>query len=287
MLPDRTWINQYDPAVLGLHVYVRGQVGDPDANLVKATLTNETTGSAVVTDRPATRVEEGAYEVQFSSEETAETGGFKLVWSYTVDGQAETYPVFLTIGEFSPDYAALSDGMKALVETTWNRFEDLFDSPLGGPNLQVYFQSHFSRGRMAQLLRIAVGRLNTAAQPFQGYTLDGDGGAAFPLHTWGALLEQALYVETIKHLRRSYLEQPLLMGGQVTRHDRRDYFDRWGQLLQEEQDLLKQQLDVFKIRSMGLGKPAVLVSGGAYGRMPSPVPYMAARGRPRFYRPGY
>lgn len=286
-LPDRIWINQYDPVVLGMHVYVRGQVGDPDADLVRVTMTDEKTGAPVFSNRTATRVDEGTYEIQLTSEETAVIGGFNLVWTYALETVSESYTQRVQIGEFSPDYAALSDGMKSIVEQGWNRFEDLFDSPLGGPNLQVYAQSHFSRGRIAQLLKIAMGRLNTAAQPFQTYTLDGDGGAAFPLTTWGPLLEQALYVEILKHLRRSYVEQPLLQGGEVTRHDRRDYMQRWGEVLAEEQDMLKQQLDVFKIRSMGLGRPAILVSGGVYGRAPYGAAYAGSRGRPRFYRPSY
>lgn len=285
-LSDRMWINQYDPVVLGMHVYVRGQIGDPDSNLVQVTMTNEVTGAPVFTNRPATRADVGAYEIQLTSDETAEIGPFTLTWHYALDAMPESFATPVQIGEFSPDYAKLSDGMKDIVEQGWNRFEDLFDSPLGGPNLQAYAQSHFNRGRIAQLLRFAVGRLNTAAQPYQTYTLDGDGGAAFPIAAWGALLEQALYVEILKHLRRSYVEQPLLMGGEVTRHDRRDYMDRWSQVLQDEQTQLKEQLDVFKIRAMGLGRPAVLVSGGAYGRSPSGVRYMGTRGRPRFYRPG-
>lgn len=287
MLPDRQWINQYAPTVLGLQVYVRGQIGDPDANLVKVTMTSEKTGVVVFTDRVATRAEEGAYELQLTSEETAVTGGYHLAWSYQIDGIGEVYETYIEVGQFSPDYAALADPMKAIVEQGWNRFEDLYDSPLGGPNLQVYAQSHFNRGRVAQLLRIAMGILNTTAQPFQTYTLDGDGGAAFPVTRWGPLLEQALYVEILKHLRRSYVEQPVLQGGEVTRLDRRDYFDRWDRVLQDEREQLKEQLDVFKIRAMGLGRPAVLVSGGAYGRMPSPVTYWGSQGRPRFYRIGW
>jgi hypothetical protein len=286
-LPDRMWINQYDPVVLGLQVFVRGVLGDPDANAVSVTMVNEQTGVPVFTARSATRTAVGTYELQLTSEETEVPGGFILTWSYTVSGVGESYETYVQVGEFSPDYAALSEGMRTVVERGWNRFEDLFDSPFGGPNLQVYAQSHFNRGRIAQLLSFAMGRLNTAAQPFQTYTLDGNGGATFPLTTWGPLLEQALYVEILKHLRRSYVEQPLLMGGEVTRHDRRDYMDRWGQVLSDEQNQLKEQLDVFKIRSMGLGRPAVLVSGGAYGRAPSGIPFMSSRGRPRFYRIGY
>lgn len=283
MLPESIWVNQYDPIVLGITLYVRGQLGDPDGDAVTVTMADRDTGAPVFTGRPTTRAQLGAYELQLSSEDTEATGGYTLTWSYALSGQAESLVTAVEIGAFSPDYQALADPMKQIVESVWHRFADLFDSPMGGPNLQVYFQSHFTRGRIAQLLKIAVGILNTTAQPYQTYTLDGDGGATFPVAKWGPLLEQALYCEVLKHLRRSYVEQPLLMGGEVTRHDRRDYMDRWGQVLSDEQAQLKSQLDTFKIASMGLGRPAVLVSGGAYGRTPGGFAYMSSRGRPRYY----
>lgn len=286
-LPERQWINQYDPVTLGVVVYVNGVPGDPAGSLVTATMTNEQTGAAVFTGREAERVEAGVYQVTLAAAETSVVGSYSLRWGYVLGSTAQFSMDYLEIGPFSPDYAALAQNMRAIVETTWNRFEDLFDSPLGGPHLQVYVQSHFSRGRMAQLLRIALGRLNTASQPFQTYTLDGDGGETFPVAKWGPLLEQALYVETLKHLRRSYVEQPTLQGGEVTRHDRRDYMDRWSQVLADEAEALDQQLEVFKIAAMRLGRPALLVSGGVYGRMPALAPQMGTGGRPRFYRIGY
>lgn len=281
MLPDREWINQYDPVLLGLVVYINGVAADPDSNLVTVTMTNETTG-AVVFSRATTRAGLGIYEIQLNAGETGEPGEYAMRWDYAVGSKADYYKTAIKIGEFSPDYAALSEDMKGLVEQTWNRFEDTFDSPSGGPHLQTYFQTHFNRGRMAQLLRLAVGRLNTVSQPYQTYTLDGEGGPIFPLVRWGPLLERALYVETLKHLRRSYVEQPQLVGGEVTRHERRDYMDRWGQILQEEEVDLKLQLDTFKISNMMLGRPAVLVSGGVYGRW-GPTRYAgSAAARPRY-----
>ena len=66
----------------------------------------------------------------------------------------------------------LDAGMKCIVESVWVRFADMFDSPQGGPHLQVFFQTAFSRGRLAQLLQIALGKINLTMQPAFSFTTD-------------------------------------------------------------------------------------------------------------------
>jgi hypothetical protein len=135
---------------------------------------------------------------------------------------------------------------------------------------------------MAQLLRTAVGRLNTIAQPHQTYGVDGPN--PFPVAQWGGLVEQMLYVEVIKHLVRTYTEQPeVILGQGVSRLDRRDYQQRWMTVLEMEQPDLQNMMDVFKMANMGLGRPHVLVSGGIFGQMSPTIPTGAMEGRPRFY----
>jgi hypothetical protein len=185
----------------------------------------------------------------------------------------------------APDYDALAPGMKQIVDSVWIRMADMFDNPVGGPNIQTYFQEHFGRGRIAQLLRIAMGRLNTMSQPYMEYTLDdGQGGASFPIAQWGPLLETATWIEVCKHLVRSYAEQPLYMGSnQISRLDRRDYMQRWQAIADNEEKMFKGQLDVFKISNMTLGRPQVLVSGGVYGRYGPTRIAGSVAARPRYF----
>lgn len=280
MVEEAQYISQYATDVLGLTIYASGTLTDPDDYEVTTTFVNEDT-QATVFSRPAERIATGDYRTQLVAQESAQPGNYRVHWSWAIDGVAQLYDTFATIGTASQAYDGLAPAMKEVVDQVWIRFADLFDSPAGGPHLATYFQSHFGRGRVAQLLRVAVGRLNSISQPYQTYTIDGDGGAAFPVTSWGPLLEQALYVEVIKHLRRGYVEQPLLTGGDAPRLDRRDYLDRWGLILDDEEADLKGRLNVFKIANMGLGRPSVLVSGGVYGRY-APTRYAgsaAARGR--------
>ena len=276
---ESQYISQYAQDVLGLTIIVAGAPTDPDNSSVTVTLINEQTLTTVFS-RTANRGAVGEYQTQLTSAESAQPDDYRVNWVYAINGQAQYYDTYVTIGQASPSYDALDAGMKEIVDQVWIRFADLFDAPQGGPNLQTYFEAKFHRGRISQLLRVAVGRLNTIAQPHMTYTID-DNNRPFPVLAWGPLLEQACYVEVLKHLRRSYVEQPQLVGGDIARVDRRDYLDRWGVILADEDEDLRSRLNVFKIANMGLGRPSVLVSGGVYGRY-APTRYAgsaAARGR--------
>jgi hypothetical protein len=210
-------------------------------------------------------------------------GNYYGTWSYMVNGQSENYPIYAVVGESNPSYDRLREEFKEVVDNVWIRFADLFDSPAGGPHLQTYYQAHWSRGRMADLMGMALRRLNVVSQPYATFTLDGLGGALYPVDTWGGLLELGTYVQALEHLRRSYLEQPQFSGGNVTRLDRTSYFDRWGIILDSAQQDLKSAQDTFKITQMMLGRPQVLVSGGVYGRYGPTRIAGSVAARPRYW----
>jgi hypothetical protein len=280
---DRQYISQYAQDFLGFMVTVANTPTEPDDDLVTIAFTSEDTGTQIFS-RAGDRVGVGMYQTTLSSVETSVPGNYRVACSYAVGGVAQMYGGLVQVGTSAPAYDGLAPGFKNLVDQVWARFADLFDSPDGGPNLETYFQSNFNRGRIAQMMQVGLGTLNTVSQPFQTYTVDGSGGSVFPLAQWGALLERATYVEVLKHLRRSYVEQPMFQGGSVTRLDRRDYMQRWGEILQDEQATLKSQLDTYKLANMNLGKPAVLVSGGIFGRYgPTRFPTGMAAARGYFF----
>jgi hypothetical protein len=265
---ERQYVSQFSSPLLTLAVHIGGVLADPDGQAVTATLLMQ---NADGTDTrlgtyTAARESAGLYTASPPSTDTADPGYAQLVWSYAISGQPQQYVIYLTIGPASPAYDALPLEMQDFLEQqVWIRFADLFDSAGGGPNLQSYFQSHWSRGRMAQLMGVALSKLNGMAQPWSSYTLDGQNGPAFPLQFWGGLLASMTYIEAIRHLIRSYTEQPQFQGPGIARQDRRDYAQRWRQVLEDEQAEVKSQLDVFKIRHIMTGSPRVLVSGGTYG----------------------
>jgi hypothetical protein len=284
-LRERQYVSQWATDLLGLSIIKLGVPTDVDGD-VTVSLYREVDGFQVFS-RTADHLAVGLYETQLVPDETSISGFYTVLWTYAMETVEQEYRSYIEIGEANAAYDFLVPAMKDIVDTCWVRFADLFDSPGSGPNLMTYFQTHFGRGRMAQLLRIAVGTLNTIAQPFQTYTIDGDGGASFPIDRWGALLERSLYVESLRHLIRSYAEQPMFVGGSVTRLDRRDYMDRWNIILGMEEPVFQRQLEVFKIGNMGLGKPAVLVAGGVYGRYGPTRVAGSVAARPRMWTRWY
>jgi hypothetical protein len=257
---------------------------DADGPMMLAYYAQDQTGTATLLwSRTASHVATGMYEVDLAASDTATLGDFVGIWSYQMNSVAESYTIYTTVGESNPAYDMLSSPFKDVVDQVWIRFDDLFDSPSGGPHLQTYYQAHWSRGRMAQLMGMALRKLNTIAQPYSTFSLDGHGGTQFPLQQWGGLLEQATFVEAVKHLRRSYIEQPQFIGGSVTRLDRTDYWQRWSSVLQDEEATLKSQQDTFKISMMMLAIPQVLVAGGTYGQYGPTRIAGSVAARPRYW----
>lgn len=283
-LRERRYIGLRSSDTVGITIAGPSGPVDPVGGSVDVVVRDDSTGEILSQGR-ATRADVGQYGWALDpSTDTAEVRLVSVEFSYTVDTPEGLRPLttslYLNVSEPTPAYDALNDGMKAVVDSVWVRFADLFDSPQGGPHLQTYIQSHFGRNRMAQLLEHAIGRLNIISQPFQTYTLHGP----FPFAQWSSLLSQALYVETIKHLIRSYTEIPeTILATSISRNDRRDYTSRWSAVLDMETADLKDMLEGFKMANMGLGSASVMVSGGAFGNMgpvmqPGGLGHAAARG---------
>jgi hypothetical protein len=273
---DRGWVSQYSAQDMGITITVSSTPTDADG-AVDVTIINQDT-QAVLLVRTATHVSLGNYQITMTPDDSAVLGNYQAMWEYTLSGEQKLFNAYFAIGGAEPAYDQLAEDLKAIVELVWIRMADMYDSPSGGPFLQTRPPTNFNRGRIAQLMKIAVGRMNTMAQPVTVYSIDGT--APFPTARWGPLLEQLTWVETLKHLRRSYLEQPDYQGATISRLDRQKYYALYTEMLHDEEANAKAQLDIFKISLMGLPRPSILVSGGAFGRYSSiNRPYMAARPR--------
>jgi len=287
---ERTYLSQFAQPPLTFAIYIGGVLADPDGSSVTGRLLmqNPDGSEALVNTYTAAHEATGTYVITPSSADTQTPGYAELDWAYAVSGAGQQYASYLEIGPANPSYDVLPPEMQDFLnDQVWVRFSDLFDSAGGGPNAQEYFQAHWSRGRAAQMMGIALQKINAVAQPWSSYTLDGNGGPQYPIQFWGGLLASYAYVECVKQLIRSYTEQPAFSGPPVARMDRRDYADRWRAALGDEMAELKGLLDVFKIRHIMTGSPKVLVSGGSYGRYAPTRIAGSVAARPRMWARWY
>jgi hypothetical protein len=163
----------------------------------------------------------------------------------------------------------------------WEKVEDCFDSDEEGPWLREMSRTYFSKEKMENFIAEALFFINQANPPT---TLD---IGSFVMSTTPPtptvdlpLLAQGVFIVVLRHLIRSYVEQPEIAGVQVGWHTRRDYLQRWQSVLQIEQAAFDKMLALYKRRFLGLGYSKVLVASKAGRLIPAPM-------RSRFVGRGY
>lgn len=210
-----------------------------------------------------TRDDKGKFHFDIGPAHTGQRGTLVAEWSYSVGGAAFTFGDDMQILEQMPNYEALNEGTKLLVEQGSWFFADLFDSTTGGPWLNENFQTHFTYDRMAFLLRQATMKFNVTGYPVTQYGV-GQGDRAIPSNYTDIIL-WGLKLEAIRHLITSYTEQPDFRNMATTYTDRRDYTQRWREVWADEKPDYEKAVKMAKRSLLRLGRGSLLVSGGIYG----------------------
>jgi hypothetical protein len=209
------------------------------------------------------RDDKGMFRYDIGPEHTGQRGLLTVEWSYSVGETNFTFQDDMQILEQMPNYEALNDKTKLMVEQASWFFADLFDSTTGGPWLNENFQTHFTYDRMAFLLRMATMKFNVLGYPVTQFgVLTGD--KAIPdnytdLLLWGTKLE------AMRHLITSYTEIPDFRNIATTYTDRRDYMQRWQAVLADEKPDYEKAVKMSKRSLLKLGRGSLLVAGGIYG----------------------
>lgn len=265
----RRQISRYLESPIGLRILgPTGALSDPDSLPVvtvdfEGDLADKTNYETTLPSPGVVREEQGVYSSTIPLEAVQEVGLLRVTWTYSIKGHEVKFKEYFEVLEYMPLYQALTEGEKSIVARVTYLFGDLMDNTSGGvPSFYEEFQTHFSYERLAQLLQISVDKINSTRQPVTHYSVAG--GTPFPEEHYG-LLTQALYLETLRHFVRTYVEQPQISGGGVTYADRRDYMTRWQGVLRDEEESYNDMLATFKKSLMRLGRGALLVSGGIYG----------------------
>ncbi len=280
-LTDDQYVSRFAIEDIGIVVHIAGVPADPDNNDVTVSMRTNDVDGVLIFSRAATHDGVGIFSTMLSSVETSDIGRFVVEWSFTINNDPQSIKGYIEIGNESPAYDQLSPAMKGVVESVWVRFADLFDSPSGGPNLQTYYQANWSRGRVAQIMVQAIERLNVSSQPTTTYSAYAP--SEFPVANWSGVLHLATYIECIRHLIRSYSEQPDAQGVNVPRLDRSRYAQQWKSVLDMEIEDFRMASQIFKMKHMNLGRPRVLVSGGVFGHYGPTRISNSAAARPRYW----
>lgn len=164
----------------------------------------------------------------------------------------------------------------------WMRLEDCFDSELGGPWLRDKTLAYFDPTKVARFIPEGLLMINAwppATQLDLGYFVTNvpetdpvilaTDPAAQQSDPDRILIVQATLIAVIRHLMRSYTEQPNLVGANVAWQDRRDYLQRWGTILQLEEKWFHDYVLLWKRQFYQFGQSALLVHSKA-GRLYPP-----------------
>lgn len=172
-----------------------------------------------------------------------------------------SYPT-IPSGELTPE-------QQFALDLAWLKVEDGFDSIPGGPYLYDISRKNFNQEKMALLFPYALERINyTFPNPPSPHFNLND----FPWKDYHTLMGQALTLEIIHHLIRSYVEVPMPTGsGNITYLDRTTYQDRWREIYGAEEEQFKNTLRVFKRSYLQLGKARGLVDSKQGRLVPIPM----------------
>lgn len=199
---------------------------------------------------------------------------------YLVSGEIRSnYFNFTVIDPFNDEPPSPIDFIVYQVQL---RLEDLFDSVEGGPWLRDMTQAHFDYTKIAQFIPEAIFDINVQMPP-TNYTLDYFTMSNVPFNPEDPttinpnmpLLIKGVLVLTIKHLIRSYVEQPIPQGGQIIWHDRTRYSNAWQAVYQIEYQEYINNVRLAKRTEYNFGNAASLIFNKA-GRM---WPFQNARSR--------
>lgn len=160
-----------------------------------------------------------------------------------------------------------------VADAAWAKLEDCFDGEDEGPWLREMTLNFFNQRKMENFIDEALFDINQQNPPTDiqvdafAYTADGETFATPAL----PLAAQAVFVAVLRHLIRSYVEQPNPVGASIAWHDRRDYLQRWQSVYQLEWQQYLRMLALYKRQFLNLGHSKVLVSSKAGRLIPAPM----------------
>jgi hypothetical protein len=196
--------------------------------------------------------------------ETDQVGWYVAVASFTMNNGTRKSRTtnFEVFDPFNPPEPTDPEIVANLV---WDKVEDCFDSEEEGPWLRDMTLNVFNRTKMTEFIAEGLFDINQQNPP-TGITMEGFFAGAGHPNSDMPLLVQGTFLSVVRHLMRSYVEQPQPMGSQVVYEDRREYLQRWQVIYEIEMETYSRWIALWKRKYLHLGTSKSLVSTKA-GRL--------------------
>lgn len=210
--------------------------------------------------------------------DTSQLGDY-LVQAQFVLLSGEVRSVMMRFSIFDPFNPPVPSETDLLVDQVRMRLEDCFDSMDGGPWLKDK-SPDFDNDKIAAFIPEALLDINVQMPP-TNFTIDNFTmpivvpGQASDLNPNLPLLVKGVLVLTIRHLMRSYTEQPMPQNNQTVWNDRTRYQQLWSEIYQVEYADYIEKVRLWKRTTLQLGHSGLLTFSKA-GRL---YPYGSQRSR--------
>ena len=273
---DRTEniINQGDTAELVAFTYdLDGLPSDPDT--IDSVVYDFVYPDGSVDSFGGTVEDDGSGFYRYETSSASDLGIYKWKATFTfLSGERRSYTdSFIVVDPFDIQPPTWQE---EIARAVWLRLEDCFDSENGGPWLRDKSLAYFESEKFVNFVSEGLLIINTApphtnldlsyfTTPIPNTDPNAPDGS-FSTDPDQIVLVQAVLVAVIKHLMRSYVEQPDQVGANVVWHNRRDYLQRWQSIYQIELDAFNRLVALWKRSFINLGHGALLTSSKA-GRL--------------------
>jgi hypothetical protein len=184
-----------------------------------------------------------------------------------VDGTTKSTRVDFEV--FDP-FEVVDTPTRVVADGVWTKLEDCFDAEHEGPWVQDVTMNFFREEKMEKFIADALFDINYQNPP-TGLTIDSFVNADNTVTTNYPLLVQGVFIQALRHIMRSYVEQPMPTGAQVAFQDRRDYLQRWETMHTLEKAQYDRWVALYKRGFLQLGHSKLLVSAKAGRLIPAPM----------------
>lgn len=271
---DISTVNQGDTADLYAYVFDQDSNPVPASDLASVNFIIQAP-DGTKSSAPGTIDPDGAGFIRYDTTALA-LGEYVALAQFALNsGEKRSTRMDFTVIDPFADVVPTRD--EIIAAEAWNFLEDCFDSEEGGPWLRDMTLSYFDKAKIEKFIPYAMLEVNNAPPTttldtgmFVTIKYDGDGVtpiAAEPTDSIPVVVIGTV-IQVIRHLMRSYVEQPAPMGSEVAYEDRRDYLQRWQMILQDLQEEWWRMLLLWKRQYYNFGRSALSIhskAGRLYG----------------------